>query len=63
MQEAKKRKIVKIDREMLIILSKCAVCHSKKLRFIKEQEASVLLSNLALKTLFNKIPLLGYILL
>ena len=48
---------------MLIILSKCAVCHSKKLRLIKEQEASVLLSNLALKTPFNKIPLLGYILL
>ena len=32
---------------------------SKKLKFIKEQEASGLLSSLEIKTLLNKIPLLG----
>ena len=30
-----------------MILSKCTVCHSKKLKFFKEQEARWLLSNLA----------------
>ena len=29
-----------------MVLSKCAICNSKKLRFIKNQEAKVLLSNL-----------------
>ena len=33
-----------------IILSKCAVCVSKKSRFIKEQEPSGLLSSLGINT-------------
>ena len=40
-----------------MFLSKCAMCDSKKLKFIKEQEASGLLSTLGIKTL--KIPLIG----
>ena len=44
------------------ILSTCAICNSKKSKFIKEQQAKGLLSNLGLKTLLNKIPLLGDIL-
>ena len=42
-----------------MILSKCAICGSKKSRFIKKQEASGILSNLGLKTPLNKISLLG----
>ena len=42
--------------------SKCIVCNSKKSKCIKEQEASGLLSSLGIKTLFNKIPLLGPVL-
>ena len=45
-----------------VILSKCAICGSKKSRFIEKQEASGILSNLGLKTLLNKIQLLGDIL-
>ena len=45
-----------------MILSKCAICSSKKSKFIKKQEASGILSNLGLKTPLNKIPLLGDIL-
>ena len=45
-----------------MILSKCAICGSKKSRFIKKQEARGILSNLSLKTPLNKIPLLGDIL-
>ena len=45
-----------------MILSKCAICVSKKSKFIKKQEASGILSNLGLKAPLNKIPLLGDIL-
>ena len=46
-----------------VILSKCAICGSKKLRFIKNREAKGLLSNLGIKTPLSKVPLLGDILL
>ena len=39
--------------------SKCAVCGSRKTRFMKEEEAKGLLRSLGLKTPLNKIPLLG----
>ena len=45
-----------------MLLSNRAICDSKKWRFIKEQEASGLLSSLGLKTPLDKIPLLGDIL-
>ena len=35
----------------------CAVCDSKKLKLVKEQEASGLLSSLRIKAPLNKIPL------
>ena len=44
------------------ILSKCAICGSKKAKFIKKQEAKTLLSNLGIRTPLSKIPLLGDIL-
>ena len=37
-----------------MILSKCAICDSKKSRFIKKQEAKGLLNKLGIKTLFSK---------
>ena len=45
-----------------IILSKCAICGSKKSKFIRKQGASGILSNLGIRTLLNKIPLVGDIL-
>ena len=45
-----------------MILSKCAICGSKKSRFIKNQEAKGLLSNLGLRTPLSKLPILGAIL-
>ena len=41
-----------------MILSKFAICGSKKSRFVNKQEASGILSSLGLKTPLNKIPLL-----
>ena len=44
------------------VLSKCAICGSKKSRFIKNQEGKGLLSNLGIKTPLSKVPILGDIL-
>ena len=45
-----------------MILPKCAIFGSKKSRFIKNQEAKGLLSNLGLRTPLSKVPILGDIL-
>ena len=52
-------KVSKTTNGKAIILSACAKCGSKKSKFIKEQEAKGLLNNLVLRTLLNKIPVLG----
>ena len=44
------------------ILSKCSICSSKKSRFIKNQEAKGLLSNLGVRKPLSKVPILGDIL-
>ena len=46
----------------IMILSKCAICDSKKSRFIKKQEAKGLLNKLGIKALFSELPILGDIL-
>ena len=45
------------------ILSKRAICGSKKSRFIKDQEEKGLISNSGVKTPLGKVPILGDILL
>ena len=54
-------KIVRTKNNRLVMQSKCSVCEIQKSRFLKEQEAKVLLSksNLGIKTLLSKIPLLN----
>ena len=52
----------KVNNGKTMILSKCAICGSRKSRFIKNQEAKGLLSNLGIKTPLNKVPILGDIL-
>ena len=54
--------IVKTSHGKTMILSKCAICGTKKSKFIKEQKAKGLLSNLDIRTLLSKITLLGDIL-
>ena len=46
----------------VMILSKCAICNSKKSKFINKQEAKGLLSKLGIKTPLSKIPVLDNIL-
>ena len=42
-----------------MLLSKCAVCDSKKSKFIEQEEPSELFSSLGIKTPLSKIPLIG----
>ena len=55
-------KISKTSNGRTMLLSKCAICGSKKSIFIKNQEAKGLLSNLGIKTPLSKVPILGDIL-
>ena len=52
-------KIVRNRQNRSMIQSNCAICGSKKSRFIKEQQAMGILSNLGIKTPLNKVPLLN----
>ena len=51
--------IVRKKNNRLVIQPKCYVCGIKKSRFVKEQEAKGLLSNLEIKTPSSKILLLN----
>ena len=60
--ESKNPKLVKTKNGRIILLSKCAMWYSKKSRFIKEQEASGLLSSLGIKALLSNLSLVGALL-
>ena len=53
--ESKNPKVVKTKNRRMMLLSKCSVCDSKKLKFIKEREAKGILSKLTL----IKVPILS----
>ena len=55
-------RVSKTSNNRTMVLSKCAICGSKKSRFIKNQEAKGLLSNLGVRTPLNKVPVLSDIL-
>ena len=51
--------MVRTKNNRLILQSKCSACGIKKSRFLKEQEAKGLLSNLGIKTPLSKTLLLN----
>ena len=55
-------RVSKTSHDRTIVLSKCAICDSKKSRFIKNQVAKGPLSNLGIRTPLSKEPILGDIL-
>ena len=57
--ERKNPKVARTKNERIILLWKCAVCDSKKSKFIKDQEASGLWSSLGIKTPLSKFLLVG----
>ena len=55
-------RVSKTSNGRTMVLSKWAICGSKKSRFIKNQEAKGPLSNLGVRTPLRKVPILGDIL-
>ena len=52
-------KIVRNRQNRLMMQSNCAICGSKKSRFIKEHQAMGLSSDLGIRTPLSKVPLLN----
>ena len=52
-------KIVRKKQNKFMIQSNCTTCGSKKSRFIKEQKALGILSNLGIRMPLNQVPLLN----
>ena len=52
-------KMGRTKNNRLLMQSQCSNCRNKKSRFVKEQEAEGLLSDLEIKTPLSKIPLLN----
>ena len=48
-------KIFRTKNNILVMQSKCSICGIKNLRFVKEQEAKILLSNLRIRKPLSKI--------
>ena len=55
-------RVSKTSNGRTMVLSRCEICDSKKSRFIKNQEAKGLLSNLGVRTPLRKVQILGNIL-
>ena len=55
-------KVSRTSNGRTMLLSNCAICGSKRSKFIKNQEAKGLLSNLGIRTPLSKVPILGDIL-
>ena len=54
-------RVSKTSNGKTMLLSKCAICDSKKSRFMKNQEEKELLSNLGVRPPLSKVPILGVI--
>ena len=54
--------MMKTKNGRFVLSSKCSICGSKKSKFMKEQEAKGLLSNLGIRAQLSKIPLLNVVL-
>ena len=50
--ESKNPNVIRTKNGRIMLLSKCSMCNSKKLQFLKEQEARGLLSSLGMSTFF-----------
>ena len=55
-------RVLKTSNSRTMVLSKCAMCSSKKSRFIKNQETKGLKRNLGVRTPLSEISILGDIL-
>ena len=51
--------MIKTKNGRSVLSSECAICGNKKSRFVKEKEASEILSSVSIRTPLSKIPVLG----
>ena len=61
--ESKNPKVARTKNGRIMLLSKCAVFYNKKSKFIKQKEASGILSSSGIKTPLGKISLVAPLLL
>ena len=52
------RRVSNASNGRRMVLSKCAICGSKKSTFLKNQEAKGVLSKLSVRTPLSKVPIL-----
>ena len=55
-------RVLDTSKGRTMVLWKCAICDSKKPRFVKNQEAKRLLGNFDVRMPLSKVPILGDIL-
>ena len=60
--QSKHPEVVKIKNRRKMHLSKCAMCNSKKSKFLKEQESREFFSSLGIRTPLSQILLVGHLL-
>ena len=58
-QKVKIQIVSKTKNGRIMFLSKCAVYHSKRSKFFRQQETSGPLNNLGIKATLSKIPFVG----
>ena len=51
--------MIKTKNGRLVLSSECTICGNQKSRFVKEQEASRILSSVGIRTPLSEIPVLG----
>ena len=52
-------RVLKTSNGKTMILSKCAICGSKKSKFVKKQEGTGIMISVGTRTTLSKIPVLG----
>ena len=57
-KQSKNPEVMKTENGRIMLLWKCAVCDSKKSKFIKEEERTGLSNSLGKKAPLSKIPLI-----
>ena len=60
--QSKNPEVVKTKNGRIMLLSTCSVCNNKESKFLKEQKAEGLLSNLGIIVPLIQIPFIGPIL-
>ena len=60
--QSKNPEVVKTKNGRIMLLSTCSVCNNKESKFLKEQKAGGLLSNLGIIAPLIQIPFIGPIL-